>query len=536
MCYPGRILMKFGCVPTSKITRDLAYILYLGMTTKLLNDIFKPISFLKLIRKSFTLYLKHILNVQRETVASSIFLSNLICAENITWQNGTTLNISLYRKFVINKYAESSNLDEKLISLQNSYFMVRYDGKNYTFKLFKSVEALTAENFISTQRLFTTKKPKQCFLRRIMQTKDSFEYFYVNKLLVCKQIEFETTEFNKRSSKIIVLSTKIELDYDEYAIMSSGKARICLETFRKMLTENKHEGRNVWEIIEVTCACTSLVCLVLTFTTYCVFPTLRTLPGKINVCLVFAMFHGHALFQFISYGSRSQVACMIIGMLVHYFWLVIFGCLNVCSFHMYLAFKSKTVVVFSEVKRLCMYIAYSYGVPAIIVSSNVLFTYIYSDKKNFGYVGDICFLNHQLSFVFSFIVPITVVCCTNLCFFTATVIQIAKRPKLENEGQIKLNRMNTAIYLKLFSVTGICWLLQIIDTFLPMSTFSKIISIVNDLPGLFIFWSFICNKRVSNLYLKTFRSRLNKTVKELGVKSGQKTKSIELVNYNINSG
>ncbi|XP_052061290.1 latrophilin receptor-like protein A [Mytilus californianus] len=310
--------------------------------------------------------------------------------------------------------------------------------------------------------------------------------------------------------------------------MSSGKARICLETFRKMLTEDTPEGRNVWGIIEVTCSCTSLVCLVVTFITYCVFPTLRTLPGKINMCLVFATFHGHGLFYFILYGSRSHVACMIIGTLVHYFWLVIFGCLNVCSFHMYQAFTSEKVVVFSEVKRLCIYIAYSYGVPSIIVSSNVLFTYIYSDKKTFGYVGDICFLNHQLSFVFSFIVPITLVCCSNLFFFTTTVMQIVKRPKLENERQIKLNRLHVAIYLKLFSVTGISWLLQIIDTFLPMSVFSRIVSGLNGLQGIFIFWSFICNKRVFNLYLKSCRSNLNKTVKEIAGKSEQETNSIEL--------
>ncbi|CAC5424867.1 unnamed protein product [Mytilus coruscus] len=383
ICYPGRILMRTGCEPIFKITRDLAYILSLGMTTELVHDINKPLSFLKSVRRSFTIYLKGILNIQTETVTSSVFLANSICAENITRQNGTKLNITLYRKFVIREYVERSNLEEKLISLQNGYFVVRYGRQKYNFKLFKNVEALTAESHISTLRYL-----QRCFLKTITQTKDSYVYSHVNKLLVCKQIEFETTEFNIRSSKLIVLSTKIELDYDEYAIMSPGKTRICLETFRKMFTKDKSEGRNVWGIIEMTCACTSLVCLVVTFITYCVFSTLRTL--------------------------------------------------------------------------------------------------------------------------------------------TATAIQIVKRPQLQNERQIKSNRIHAAIYLKLFSVTGISWLLHIIDTFLPMSTFSIIVSVLNDLQGIFIFWSFICNKRVLNLYWKSCTSNRNKNVKEIAGKSEQETKSIEL--------
>ncbi|CAC5424868.1 unnamed protein product [Mytilus coruscus] len=256
MCYPGRILMKTGCEPIFKITRDLAFILSLGMTTELVHDINKPLSFLKLVRGRFTVYLKRILNIQwaNVTVTSSVFLANSICEEKITRQNGTKLNITLYNKFVIRDYVDRSSLEEKLISLQNGYFGAIYGSKKYNFKLFKNVEALSAESHISTLRYL-----QRCVLKTITQTKDSYVYSHVNKLLVCKQIEFETTEFNMRSSKLIVLSTKIELDYDEYAIMSSGKARICLETFRKMFTKDKPERINVWGIIEMTCACTSLI-------------------------------------------------------------------------------------------------------------------------------------------------------------------------------------------------------------------------------------------------------------------------------------
>ncbi|CAC5404828.1 unnamed protein product [Mytilus coruscus] len=279
----------------------------------------------------------------------------------------------MYLRFFIRDYVNRSNVEEKLISLRNSPFVALHGDKKYTFTLFKNVEALEAENYLSTITFL-----QRCFLKTTKTNIDAYVYSYVNRLMVCKQIELEHIEFIMRFFTLTVLSNQIDLDYDEYIIMPSGKARICLETFRRMFKEDKPSVKDVWEIIQMTCTCTSLVGLVMTFTTYCAFPILRTLPGKNNICLVFAMFHGHALIQFILYGSRPQKACMII------------------------------------------------------------------------------------------------------------------------------------------------------DTFLPMSAFSKIVSVLNALQGVLIFWSFICNKRVFNLYLNSCTSRLSKTTKNRAIEAGQRSINTEM--------
>ena len=56
-------------------------------------------------------------------------------------------------------------------------------------------------------------------------------------------------------------------------------------------------------------------------------------------------------------------------------------------------------------------------------------------------------------------------------------------------------------YLKLFAISGALWGFQIVDGFLEYSAFSYIISTLNCFQGLFIFVSFVLNKRTFHLIM-----------------------------------
>jgi hypothetical protein len=89
-----------------------------------------------------------------------------------------------------------------------------------------------------------------------------------------------------------------------------------------------------------------------------------------------------------------------------------------------------------------------------------------------------------------------------------TSLKIASTPKIENESQQSTsNRVHFVVYVKLFTITGITWVFQIIDSFLPMSALSTIVSILNALQGVFICVSYICNERVLRLYKDSRRLR-----------------------------
>ncbi|KAJ8304614.1 hypothetical protein KUTeg_018197 [Tegillarca granosa] len=81
------------------------------------------------------------------------------------------------------------------------------------------------------------------------------------------------------------------------------------------------------------------------------------------------------------------------------------------------------------------------------------------------------------------------------------MIKIKTMPKIQSNAH---DRNELSIYLKLFTLTGITWLLQVVDSFFIVSALSYIVVILNGFQGLFIFISYTCNRRVIKLYRERF--------------------------------
>ena len=92
--------------------------------------------------------------------------------------------------------------------------------------------------------------------------------------------------------------------------------------------------------------------------------------------------------------------------------------------------------------------------------------------------------------------PVLLICISNIFFFISTAITIHKTP---NPADATKNREEMGIFIRLTSITGISWLLQIIDSFFPLSAFSFFATAVNLLQGLFIFFAFVVKRRNVNL-------------------------------------
>lgn len=127
-------------------------------------------------------------------------------------------------------------------------------------------------------------------------------------------------------------------------------------------------------------------------------------------------------------------------------------------------FSSKTGVRLSVKANLICYITFSFCTPAFVLLLKVIINFILTDSL-IGYCGNTCFLPESMAFVFTLIVPIGLICCFNIFFFISTSFTIARRPTLKNDSKVKINQVHFVVYVKLFSITSITLLLQIIDAF-----------------------------------------------------------------------
>ncbi|MEW8545687.1 MAG: Mth family G-protein coupled receptor [Candidatus Thiodiazotropha sp.] len=264
----------------------------------------------------------------------------------------------------------------------------------------------------------------------------------------------------------------------------------------------------------------SLFCLLLTFTTYCLFLDLRTVPGKNIMSLCVSLFVAQGSLQFSSFILTNEVICVPFAILTHYSWLATFCAMNVCSFHMYRLFyfrmmsSPEALRSFNHNKY---YLLYTYTLPLAVVVLTVV-VHLGASKGEFtGYGKFACFISDIYTIVFTFIVPATMIFVTNFAFFAIAFHAIRTSPRI---GTASKNRREFFMYLKLCTLTGIAWPLQVIDGLLPLTAFSFVAVFINALQGVYIFVSYVCNKRVLKLFATLWAGQPDSPVDKKNFASG----------------
>jgi hypothetical protein len=184
--------------------------------------------------------------------------------------------------------------------------------------------------------------------------------------------------------------------------------------------------------------------------------------------------------------SKSTVLS-VVSALLHFSWLSTFLWLQVCSFHMFRVFNAKGqsgLFGNKSLKRVTFYASYAFGSSTVIVTANIIISLIVTKGVNSGYDAVRTLMTYKTAFLVTLIFPLILTCTTNIIFYAITAYKIYSTPALEKTSG---NRVHFSVYVKLFTLTGLSWVLQIIDTFLETSVLSYCVAVLNGLQGFFHF-------------------------------------------------
>lgn len=439
------------------------------------------------------------------TLNTDVFIEEIIImgTEACTTAFNNLRNIYLYIKFCIDQYIQREQVENALLNFTNTYS----DLVLHFYSLGKFADVAISQQSIYLPLLlgkFDQNTTCVVLFKNDTYVHKLYRNTIVSPLLSCKQFEVHNNEFGidwanmKEEFSFPGLSFSVQ----PYQKLENGGTRICVDDLLLLLQTQKKElintNKTALEIITLACIVISLVSLVVTFITYLFFPSLRTVPGLNNMCLVISLFLAQ-LFMISSPLFRSS-GHKILFAFTHFSWLATFFWLQVCSFHMYRVFSAKSRSTFhgNQTKKvMTQYGIYAFGLAALIVGANIISTLIVSSGKFSGYDKISTLLTYEKAFIITVIVPLIFVCMTNIFFYILTAYNIHSTPNVENKTG---NRMHFSVYIKLFSITGLSWLLQIIDMFLETTMFTYVVAILNGLQGLFIFVSYVCNRRVLTMY------------------------------------
>lgn len=419
--------------------------------------------------------------------------------------NQINVKVLYNSRFVVTSLVDRTQTESVLLQLRNGTFQVLSGGNVIEFSARPDVDAYYVPSNINI-----LKAMDMCYFFKFSAYKSKLLqrstplFETVSDMMTCKQISITDFRISTTTHKAYVEYLHKNFDIDQYTPTSSGAIAVCIEDYTRgnsKINRKMHERLNdALGIFTAVCTCLSLVGLFFSFITYCMFKSLRTLPGINNMCLILSLFFAQATFQFGTFLEQHETVCLVVGIVSHYFWLATFSCMSVCCLHMFLTFNIRFLSLYDKdsihpvVTRYCLF---SFGLPSVIVALNFGVIMSVFGNEYSGYGPQICFLTNPYSIGLSLALPLIVSTAANIIFFAFTMKNIRSSSKIRNT---KVDRQQCVVYVKLFVLTGLTWLLQIIDSNVAISAFSFIVTFLNGCQGVFIFISYTCNRRVYLLY------------------------------------
>ncbi|XP_061172347.1 uncharacterized protein LOC133181772 [Saccostrea echinata] len=503
-CYPGKILTKDGCIPLLPITRNLNYTVY--FSASILNNFTGKAVAENLMSELF--------NVIKSITNASNFIYHSK-AKELTINGNTTIDIEI--NFFVKDMIQRLESEKSLLELwEKPMKYLQKENPFYSDILYFLTPNKT--NFDNQTNLLAEKNEPQ----NVSQNERPYRNVIIAPIILCEQVElneFEIDSSDKSRKLIRIIQSDVTLEESDYYITENHSYAVCLDVIcadsncEAMVSEIKESAlQEALRIFTIVCTVPSLLCLILTFTHYCLFKKLRTLPGIHVMSLTVSLFFSQFFFQFfLRKDFQGDAGCQIVGMVIHYWWMVMFCCYGLNGYLMLMAFRGSFTFRSDDRRVNKKHFAFSYGLPLAIVLLTIIINSAASGDTGYG-LNSICFLNNKVSLIVTFVLVIGIICLWNIVVFCVVVYKLRKYQLQQLElGIDQAGKGMFSTFVKLFTISGISWIFFLVDAFIPEITiFSFIVTFVNCLQGVLLFCLEVCSKKSRDMY-KNFRESRQRT-------------------------
>ncbi|XP_041347265.1 uncharacterized protein LOC121367221 [Gigantopelta aegis] len=342
------------------------------------------------------------------------------------------------------------------------------------------------------------------------------KYLQLNKQLGCPRvilnashysINYHNSTSNTNTNKVftfpvlVLLKTRAILKDEDFQELDNRTVIVCLDDYMNAtlqmtvpcINERLVTQTTILGVLSFVCTSVSLLFLAITFLTYCLFPSMRTIGGVCNMALVATMFAAQSFYEFGVEQNEDVIGCQIIGMLIHFLWLAAVFWMNACTFLLFLklSFPLKCRNFGHNLIQIFSFSAlYVNGSSAVIVCLNIILNIAFLGVT--GYGGNICYLNTMFSTIYLFKVPMGILIIINICLFTFTICRIRHHDSVTSTRESKINLFSC---IKLSVITGLVWLSSYLYEIFHITAFAYIFTILVGSQGIFFFFAIVMNRK-----------------------------------------
>ena len=330
-------------------------------------------------------------------------------------------------------------------------------------------------------------------------------HLQMSPLVVCNRVSLPLTELRTTDVSFYRHASNIAVSLPNHYVVTENFIEMCADDYFNLTThalessvEKPGKSNDIFDevakILSFVCSCVSILCLLITIATYMMLKSLRTLPGKINLCLCASLMVAQTLQQFMIDLTEYKIPCIVFGVFIHFSWSATLIWMSVSSFNLFRCFSPSNIR--SDLHQSVIpYAAFVVVMSALLVVANMAFNLVSEGKL--GYGENICYISSNLGLLLTFVTPVGVIVLSNLCFLSVTIWRISHTPKLK--GSKSADRSNVLIYIKMSTLTGACWIFGFLGILTEVDIFEILFILANASQGLFLMISFVCNKRVLGL-------------------------------------
>ncbi|XP_055874575.1 uncharacterized protein LOC129924387 [Biomphalaria glabrata] len=317
------------------------------------------------------------------------------------------------------------------------------DVQNINLQPFFILKPLRRLNQLDQEGLYASNANNNMYPRVITKQKNdedlisSFEScdnkVFLNQVLICKHLLLDqsffhviiddqtlppnvtiTIDFNVTKVHITDNKDLMMVDFDD-----DGRLLVCIDLMDRKLKEWKERDPDIDQrcketqcfvenILTWVCFIISIVCLLMTLLTYCMFSALRMKAGVNNMFLSFSLLLAQVSLMFSAYTSAPGIPCKIIGVLTHFLWLWNFSWNFLCTFHMFRVFTAGPRMNNERnmTRETWKWLSVSLALPLSVVSSVITYNTFKSQGRELGYGNVQCYLDspffivsHNLQFL-----------------------------------------------------------------------------------------------------------------------------------------
>ena len=326
-------------------------------------------------------------------------------------------------------------------------------------------------------------------------------------VLTCKTVTLLEDEYIEMGNSFLLLN-KTNISQQNVLKLDSDAIILCASLLPNTTTvQLTIAPDNRWEdyimgLLTLIGNVLSMICLIATMVTYCLFRSLRTLPGKCIMNLTVSLFLAQFTFQLGGPLVSYRDACVAIGVLQHYAWLAAFFWMNVLSFNTCITFVSlKPSYNTMPTARLRFFALYAWGLPAVVIA--ICLSIDLATKLPFSYGGTTgCFIVGHNAVLFYFAIPLIVIIAANTACFARTICALRSAFAIGNQARTsqQQHRSTLAIYVRLTSLMGFTWLFGFLANVDALHFCWYLFIVCNTLQGVFIYFSFALSQQSRQLW------------------------------------